>query len=193
MECGFSRDLFLDWCVDPKNSIILTTRGKSNSLASRLIAIATNSPQAGSRILTLEIKRRVRLEGAELDDFWRQKKEKEQQATRIRCRFVYFNVMFHQLYKRKNCRLETQRRSHRVETIESSGESSDDDAENLAANLYPYDIMYKFEQQQKASCFKQAKKAYPTFPYVEEKVKVCIYIVGLFCFDIMIIIHGHKG
>uniref|UniRef100_A0A915IT43 Cleavage and polyadenylation specificity factor subunit 2 n=1 Tax=Romanomermis culicivorax TaxID=13658 RepID=A0A915IT43_ROMCU len=152
MECGFSRELFLDWCTDPKNSIILTLRGRSNTLASRLTNIINAKDKSAiSRILTLEIRRRVRLEGAELDEYWRQKKEKEQHAARIR--------------------LESQRRSHRIDTIESSDESGDDDADNSSSTLYPYDVMYKFEQQQKSSCFKQAKKAYPMYPFVEEKLK----------------------
>lgn len=84
MECGFARELFLDWCVDPKNSVILTMRGQSNTLASRLMTIANAKDRNVSRVMTLEIKRRVRLEGAELDEYWRTKKDKEQQAARLR-------------------------------------------------------------------------------------------------------------
>lgn len=62
-----------------------------------------------------------------------------------------------------------------METVESSGESDDeekgDGAFSSAAN-HPYDVMYKFELQQKSSFFKQAKKLYPMFPHTEEKIKV---------------------
>uniref|UniRef100_A0A9L0SUN8 Cleavage and polyadenylation specificity factor subunit 2 n=1 Tax=Equus caballus TaxID=9796 RepID=A0A9L0SUN8_HORSE len=33
LECGFSRDLFIQWCQDPKNSIILTYRTTPGTLA----------------------------------------------------------------------------------------------------------------------------------------------------------------
>lgn len=37
LECGFSRDLFIQWCEDPKNSIILTYRTTPGTLARFLI------------------------------------------------------------------------------------------------------------------------------------------------------------
>lgn len=37
LECGFSRDLFIQWCQDPKNSIILTYRTTPGTLARFLI------------------------------------------------------------------------------------------------------------------------------------------------------------
>ncbi|VDP06542.1 unnamed protein product [Soboliphyme baturini] len=151
MECGFSRELFLEWCVDPKNSIIVTSRPQSNTLASRLIALATTKDIVPNRQVTLEIKRRVRLEGAELDEYWRVKKEKEQQAARQR--------------------LEAQRRSNRIETVESSEDSNDEEVGVEDAAEYTYDVMFRFEQQQKASFFKHAKKTYPLLPFVEEKIK----------------------
>ena len=43
-----------------------------------------------SRHLTLEIKRRVRLDGVELDEFFRKKKEKEMVENRKRS--VYFKI-----------------------------------------------------------------------------------------------------
>ncbi|XP_008576222.1 PREDICTED: cleavage and polyadenylation specificity factor subunit 2 [Galeopterus variegatus] len=37
LECGFSRDLFIQWCQDPKNSVILTYRTTPGTLARFLI------------------------------------------------------------------------------------------------------------------------------------------------------------
>lgn len=37
LECGFSRDLFIQWCQDSKNSIILTYRTTPGTLARFLI------------------------------------------------------------------------------------------------------------------------------------------------------------
>ena len=37
MECGFSRELFIQWCGKAKNSIILTSRSTPGTLARNLI------------------------------------------------------------------------------------------------------------------------------------------------------------
>ena len=37
LQCGFSRDLFVAWCGNPKNSIILTVRSTPGTLARWLI------------------------------------------------------------------------------------------------------------------------------------------------------------
>nr|XP_018914860.1 PREDICTED: probable cleavage and polyadenylation specificity factor subunit 2 isoform X2 [Bemisia tabaci] len=67
MESGFSRELFLQWCANPSNSIILTSRTSPGTLARKLIDLH----QTGKRSFSLQIKKRVRLEGAELDAYLR--------------------------------------------------------------------------------------------------------------------------
>lgn len=74
MECGFSRELFLQWCSNPLNSIILTNRSSPGTLARQLIELG------GNRTMTLEVRRRVRLEGAELEE--QQRKEREAKEAR---------------------------------------------------------------------------------------------------------------
>ncbi|XP_047109970.1 probable cleavage and polyadenylation specificity factor subunit 2 [Schistocerca piceifrons] len=74
MECGFSRELFLQWCSNPLNSIILTNRTSPGTLARQLIELG------GNRTMTLEVRRRVRLEGAELEE--QQRKEREAKEAR---------------------------------------------------------------------------------------------------------------
>ena len=37
MECGFSRELFAQWCTNPNNTIILTSRSSPGTLANDLI------------------------------------------------------------------------------------------------------------------------------------------------------------
>lgn len=63
------------------------------SLASKLIRMATGGKDV-SRHLTLEIKRRIRLEGAELDAYWQRKKEEQHEAARIRLQPAHFNYIF---------------------------------------------------------------------------------------------------
>jgi Cft2 family RNA processing exonuclease len=48
MEAGFSRELFLEWCADPRNSIILTQRTQMRSLAYKLTHMALAGEQVGA-------------------------------------------------------------------------------------------------------------------------------------------------
>jgi cleavage and polyadenylation specificity factor subunit 2 len=73
MECGFSRDLFLQWCSNPQNSIIITSRTSPGTLARDLVE------NGGNRNITLEIKKKVRLEGVELEDYQKKEKQKQEQ------------------------------------------------------------------------------------------------------------------
>ncbi|KAL3183684.1 hypothetical protein MRX96_033775 [Rhipicephalus microplus] len=74
MECGFSRELFIQWCSSPRNSVVLTSRSAPGTLARQLI----ENPHQQS--LTITVKKRVRLEGSELEEYMR--KEKELAAAR---------------------------------------------------------------------------------------------------------------
>ncbi|XP_060805281.1 probable cleavage and polyadenylation specificity factor subunit 2 [Amyelois transitella] len=70
LESGFARDLFLLWSPHPNNSIILTARTSPGTLARDLIE------NGGDRVLELTVRKRVRLEGAELDEFLQQQRLK---------------------------------------------------------------------------------------------------------------------
>ncbi|XP_052756428.1 probable cleavage and polyadenylation specificity factor subunit 2 [Galleria mellonella] len=63
LEVGFARDLFLQWAPHPSNSIVLTARTSPGTLARDLIE------HGGDRVLELSVRRRVRLEGAELEEY----------------------------------------------------------------------------------------------------------------------------
>ncbi|GMT37670.1 hypothetical protein PFISCL1PPCAC_28967 [Pristionchus fissidentatus] len=84
MECGFSRELFLEWCSDTKNTIILTGRSGERTLGSKLIRMAERMERGAhmSKQLTLEIKRRIRLEGAELEDHRARRLHEHQEEAR---------------------------------------------------------------------------------------------------------------
>ncbi|XP_046656106.1 probable cleavage and polyadenylation specificity factor subunit 2 isoform X2 [Daphnia pulicaria] len=69
LECGFARDLFALWCSDARNSIILTSRSGQGTLGQRL------HDQRNLKSVTLELKQRVKLEGAELEEFRRKERE----------------------------------------------------------------------------------------------------------------------
>lgn len=69
MECGFARDLFMLWCTNPKNSIIVTSRTGEGTLAHDLVK------NGSDRTIELEVKKRVKLSGSELEDYRRREKE----------------------------------------------------------------------------------------------------------------------
>lgn len=58
LESGFSRELFIQWCQDAKNSVILTYRTTPGTLARYLI----DNP--GEKMLDLEVRPAVSCDGA---------------------------------------------------------------------------------------------------------------------------------
>lgn len=143
LQCGFSRDLFLAWCGSPKNSIILTNRTSPGTLARWLI----DNPE--NKTVTMDIRRRVKLEGAELDDYLRKRKDKEQEEQRI-----------------KN----EQKRELEDESSDESDTEMDTDTQTVTSKG-KHDLMMKSEGKSRTGFFKQAKKSYPMFPFSEEKLK----------------------
>lgn len=71
MEYGFARELFLTWCQDQKNCVMLTTRPGPGTLGRFLI----ENPEPGT--MELEVRKRIELRGRELDDHYRQLRELE--------------------------------------------------------------------------------------------------------------------
>lgn len=70
LEAGFARDLFLLWATNPQNSIVLTARSSPGTLARDLIE------KGGDRTIEMTVRRRMRLEGVELEDFLQQQRLK---------------------------------------------------------------------------------------------------------------------
>jgi len=71
MESGFSRELLIHWGTNPKNSIVFTNRCPSGTLGHDLLVNGNN------RMISVESKKRVKLTGAELDDFNRRKNKEK--------------------------------------------------------------------------------------------------------------------
>nr|XP_061806632.1 cleavage and polyadenylation specificity factor subunit 2 isoform X2 [Nerophis lumbriciformis] len=141
LESGFSRELFIKWCQDSKHSVILTYRTTPGSLARYLI------DHPGEKMLDLEVRKRVKLEGKELDDYLENDKIKKEAAKKLE-------------------------QAKEVD-VDSSDESDlDDDMDQPAvAKTKHHDLMMKGEGNRKGSFFKQAKKSYPMFPTHEERIK----------------------
>ncbi|WKX88238.1 hypothetical protein Q1695_008124 [Nippostrongylus brasiliensis] len=158
MECGYSRELFLDWCGDSRNSFIITGRSSERTLCSKLIymaeCLATNART--NRIVALEVKKRVRLEGAELEAYKKKKAQKDKEESRRR--------------------LEEQEKRQ----AELRGFDSDDDDEIMANALAAVEILCtkkkREEEQQAAAAAKDsngmsAPKMSPMIVEEEPQVK----------------------
>lgn len=145
LQSGYSRDLFVAWCGNSRNSIVLTAKTSPRTLARWLI------DNHEAKTVTLEIRRRVKLDGAELEEYQRKKQEEENDESR---------------------------RKIQKALAEGDLESSDDsEAEMEVDGAFgaplkgKHDLMIKGEGKSKPGFFKQAKKAYPMFPFHEEKIK----------------------
>lgn len=92
LQYGFSRSLFLEWCENPKNSIIFTHRTPADTLANMLIENPKKNitlevslfnfyilNTLNYYLINKQVKKRVKLEGAELDEYYRQQYEIEKE------------------------------------------------------------------------------------------------------------------
>lgn len=71
MESGFARELFIMWAQNPNNSIILTSRSSPDTLARDLLENGGNG-----RTIEIDIRKRVELQGNELEEYLRSQNEK---------------------------------------------------------------------------------------------------------------------
>jgi len=144
MECGFARELFLQWCSNPKNSVILTSRTSPGTLARDLIL------NGGDRIIPLDVRRRIKLSGAELEEYRQKEKEKDKKSV-----------------------------SRLVEAALDEESDSDTEMEVVVNSKnrektvkVKHDIVMKPESAKKQTgFFKSNKSRYPMYPCHEEKIK----------------------
>ncbi|XP_028858513.1 cleavage and polyadenylation specificity factor subunit 2 [Denticeps clupeoides] len=140
LESGFSRELFIQWSKDSKNSIILTYRTTPGTLARDLI----DNP--AEKILRLEIRKRCKLEGRELEEFLERDKMKKEAAKKME-------------------------QAKEVDVDSSDESDMEDDLEQPVTKTKHHDLMMKGEGGRKSGFFKQAKKSYPMFPCHEDRIK----------------------
>jgi len=143
LECGFARELFLQWCSSPKNSVILTNRSSPGTLGRSLIL------EGGDRVMPLEVRRRIKLTGVELEEYRQKEKEKEKKTV-----------------------------SSLVEAALDEESDSDTEMEVVVgkggdkAVKVKHDIVMKPESAKKQTgFFKSNKSRYPMYPCHEEKIK----------------------
>ncbi|XP_046685659.1 probable cleavage and polyadenylation specificity factor subunit 2 [Homalodisca vitripennis] len=137
MECGFSRELFLQWCTKPNNSIIITNRTSPGTLARELV------DGGGNRTIQVEVKKRVRLEGAELEEYLQKEREKEKEKEKAELD-VYLSSD-----SEDELELAAIRGKHDLLVVKSEA----------------------IKGQAGSGFFKTSKKQHPMFPFYEEKIK----------------------
>jgi len=160
LECGFSRELFMEWCQSPRNCVVLTSRSSPGTLARKLI----ENPML--RKVSLIVHRRVRLEGKELEAH--KKKEKEKQAE-----------------EKKKQEMEMADADSSSDDSEDEMEAAGPDGvpirskseihligdSSTLSKAYPkHDLMFSLDGKVKGGFFKQTKKTYPMYPLKEEKI-----------------------
>eukprot|EP00794_Sanderia_malayensis_P003077 gene3078-3542_t len=147
LNCGFARDLFIEWASSPNNSIIFTTMTSHGTLARKLI----DNPKLDS--VELEIKRRAKLEGDELERYLEAERERMKQEK-----------LHEKLQAEK-----------RLSAFEEESESESDEEIEFGVNSTglksKHDLLVADEKlRTKGNFFKQAK-SFPMFPFKDERLK----------------------
>merc|ERR1712025_1006252 len=132
----------MGWCSNPKNSVILTSRSSPGTLGRDLIV------NGGDRTIPIEVRRRIKLTGQELEQF----RAKEKSSS-------------------------SKHHSSLVEEALDDESDSDTEMEVVTKAGEPkpkvkHDIVMKVDSGKKQSgFFKSNKSRYPMFPCIEEKIK----------------------
>jgi cleavage and polyadenylation specificity factor subunit 2 len=156
LESGFSRELFLQWAHNPTNSVILTTRTATGTLARDLI------DNGGNRRVELDIKKRIELEGTELEEYMRTEGEKHRPTI-----------------------------LKRDKEEESSSDSEEEDIE-MKVITGKHDIVVRPEGRTHSGFFKSSKKQFAMFPMHEERIRFDEYGEVIQTEDYRIADMGHE-
>lgn len=125
--------------------------------------------KGGNRNITLDVRRRVKLEGIELEEYQRREKLKQEQMKQEQM-YIYILLFLIQLCL--HLRLHYAFVMYFIrETADVSSESEDEI--EVGGVRGKHDLLVK--QESKPGFFKQSKKQYPMFPFVEEKIKIDEY------------------
>ena len=165
LECGFSRSLFVSWCENPNNLVIFTTMDGKNSLARRLLKKAESKKPFE---MSLEIKKRVPLEGAELEEYMR-KKEEEIQLEKLNK-----ENLEKELENQKKSQKKTDGENEMETSEDSEDESNSEGETNQPEAVIPLGGGNEYFQNGETDLFIQNIKnsteifSNPIFPFSEE-------------------------
>lgn len=145
LQCGYSRDLFIEWAEDPKNHIVLTCRTSPGTLARNFI----NNPKQDK--VTLKVSKRVKLEKEELEQY--RQREKEEKAAEL---------------EKKMLDAESSDESEE----EMEGDDIGVSVNKAKGKAILHDLMLTKDSSKKGtSFFKDAKKSFKMFPFHEKYIR----------------------
>eukprot|EP01134_Creolimax_fragrantissima_P001120 CFRG1120T1 len=167
LTAGLSRDLFVEWAGSEKNTVMYTSRPKPNTLSYDLLI-------GGKRDLDLAMKRRVPLEGEELEAFLdkcrRDRSEKRRLEDEAR---QLAKAMGSDDSDDDSDADDVTSAIHMVSVNTSGGKKG----EAVAVKVVKHDI--PMTASHKTNFFKQALVKFPMFPALETKLKMDDYGVIL--------------
>lgn len=141
LECGYSRQLFIQWSSNPKNSVVLTSRTSPGTLARTLIE------DDEFKSFKLRVSKRVKLEGKELEAHRLKEKEKEKERKAA----------------------EAKRRLESESSESSDDEMEVDEAGRLKPQHDI--MIGSETNKKGTNFFKHAKKSYPMYPFHEKRIQ----------------------
>ena len=166
MESGFSRELFAEWAGQPRNSVILTARAQKGTLAYDLIHCGGND-----RVIPLDMYKRVKLTGAELEEYRRQQRDEKAKAKQATSGNDGVLILE-----------DDESSDEEMDTVVTSNKKGGKGGKDT--KVVKHDIIMKSSTStaqdaalglmlgaQKQSFFKSTKSKYPMFPFHEVKIK----------------------
>lgn len=161
LESGFARELFVEWCANPRNSIVLTQRCSQDTLAFQLV----NKPQP---LITIGIKQRIPLEGLELEEY--RKKQKQKQSKE---KIVSIKDADSDSDSEGEEGPEWSANTKNLGVSETGTVEDTPSSTNVDKNSFMHDLMIaKHQARMKGGGFsKESKKSYPMYPAPEVKIK----------------------
>lgn len=145
MDCGFSRDLFIQWCTNPHNSIIFTSKTAHGTIARTLIENLKVTS------IDMDIRQRVLLQGVELEEYRIREKEKAAEETN----------------KDKGVMSDESDEEMEVEGVVLPTTPT---TPRLTFKPPKHDLMMTDEGKARSSFFKQAK-CFPMYHFKDDKLK----------------------
>ncbi|ODM97602.1 Cleavage and polyadenylation specificity factor subunit 2 [Orchesella cincta] len=147
LEFGHARDLFIQWCQDKKNCVILTNRPAQGTLAWQLI----ENPKPHS--IELEVNQRIQLEERELEEFYRLQREKEYRVKK----------------EKREAVIDSDDSDDSDSEIKITG--------IFRGNRVSHDLFIKpgMETKVDTGLFKSSRSRYPVYPMFEEKIRADEY------------------
>ncbi|KNC76101.1 hypothetical protein SARC_11387 [Sphaeroforma arctica JP610] len=163
LTAGLSRDLFLEWAEEPKNAVVYTSRPAPDTISHQML-------KNGIRELDLNVKKRIPLEGTELEEFLGKRRKERQEKQRLEQEAKQLaKAMGSDDSDDDSDGDEVTSAIHMVNVNTSEGRKGG----SVAVKVVKHDI--PMTTSHKTNFFKQASVKFPMFPAIETKMKMDDY------------------